>query len=84
MFVAHYAGTTEWERHRVGDEIVLVLDGATTLILLVDGEEVPHRLERREFPVVPQGDWHRFETPDVVKVMSVTPEPTDHRVKRPS
>ena len=29
IFVAHYAGNSEWERHSVGDEIVMVLDGAT-------------------------------------------------------
>jgi quercetin dioxygenase-like cupin family protein len=83
VFVAHYAGTTEWERHRSGDEIVMVLDGATTLILLVDGSEVGHRLEAHELLIVPQGVWHRFETPDGVKVMSVTPQPTDHQVDRP-
>lgn len=84
MFVAHYAGTSEWERHPVGDEIVLVLDGTTTLILLIDGEEIMHRLHRNELLIVPKGVWHRFETPDGVRVMSVTPQPTDHRVERPS
>lgn len=32
MFVASYAGTTEWECHGTGDEIVLVINGETTLI----------------------------------------------------
>ena len=84
MFVAHYAGNSEWERHNTGDEIVVVLEGATTLILLVGGEEVPHRLDANEFLIVPQGLWHRFETPDEVKVLSVTPQPTDHQADRPS
>ena len=34
VFAGHYAGFSEWERHPVGDEIVMVLDGETTLILL--------------------------------------------------
>lgn len=78
MFVAHYAGTSQWERHRNGDEIVLVLDGATTLTLLIDGEEQPHSMKAAEFLIVPQGIWHRFETPEGVKVVSVTPQPTGH------
>lgn len=83
MFVAWYAGNSEWERHSTGDEIVLCLEGATTLVVLDQGVETPHRLEKSEFLIVPRGRWHRFETPDGVKVMSVTPEPTDHQVERP-
>lgn len=83
MFAAWYAGITEWERHSRGDEIVLVIDGETTLILLIDDDEVPHKLGPREFLVVPQGVWHRFDTPDGVQVVSVTPQPTDHQVERP-
>ena len=30
MFVAHYAGETEWERHNTGDEVVMVLEGRTS------------------------------------------------------
>ncbi len=83
MFVAHYAGTTSWERHNRGDEIVMVLDGHTTLILLIDDEEIAYDLSPQSLLVVPQGVWHRFETPDGVKVMSVTPQPTDHQIDRP-
>lgn len=83
MFAAWYAGVTEWERHPQGDEIVLVIDGETTLILLVDDQEVPHKLGPHEFLVVPQGVWHRFDTPQGVQVVSVTPQPTDHQVERP-
>lgn len=84
MFLANYAGNSQWERHRSGDEIVMVLEGSTTMTMLLDGEEVAHTLGPRELIVVPQGTWHRFDTPDAVKVMSVTPSPTDHQVERPS
>lgn len=84
IFVAHYAGVSEWERHRAGDEIVLVLEGATTIILLVDGAEQRHLLGERAFVVVPRGVWHRFETSIGVKVLSVTPQPTDHRADNPA
>jgi len=83
IFVAHYAGNSKWERHSNGDEIVLVIEGETTLILLTDGSEIANALREGELLVVPKNVWHRFETPDGVKVMSVTPQPTDHSIERP-
>lgn len=51
MFVAWYAGTSEWERHNSGDEIVMVVEGATTLVILDDGTETTmepkHRIRWR-------------------------------------
>jgi len=84
IFIAHYAGESEWERHIQGDEIVFVLDGETTLILLSKGEQIPNILRRGEIFVVPQAVWHRFETPKGVKLMSVTPEPTEHSIELPN
>ena len=72
------------ERHPVGDEIVAVVEGATTMFMLIDGDEVAHTMGPGEVVVVPQNTWHRFETPDGVKVATVTPQPTDHQVERPS
>ena len=83
VFIGHYAGNSEWERHSNGDEVVFVLEGETTLILLVDSHEVSNRLEEGELLVVPQNTWHRFETPTGVKVLTVTPQPTDHSIERP-
>jgi quercetin dioxygenase-like cupin family protein len=84
VFVGHWAGSSEWERHPVGDEIVMVIDGATTMTLIVDGGERTLPLAPGEFVVVPQGTWHRFDTPDGVKVLTVTPQPTDHQSDRPA
>lgn len=83
IFTAHYAGQSEWERHPVGDEIVMVIDGTTTMTMLIDGAEVARELAPMQMIVVPQGTWHRFDTPDGVKVLSVTPQPTDHQVDHP-
>jgi uncharacterized cupin superfamily protein len=83
IFVGHWAGTSEWERHRVGDEIVHVVDGETTIFFLVDGEERAGPLGPGDLVVVPQGTWHRFETPVGVQVLTVTPQPTDHSIDRP-
>ena len=84
IFLGHWAGRSEWEIHRKGDEVVMVVEGETTLTMLVDGAEHSHTLSSGEPIVVPQGTWHRFETPDQVKVMTVTPQPTDHSIERPT
>ncbi len=83
VFIAHYAGLSEWERHEQGDEIVMVVEGETTLVLLSDNIEVGHKLNAGGLFVVPQGLWHRFESPEGVKVMTVTPQPTEHSIERP-
>jgi len=83
IFAVYYAGQSEWERHMAGDEVVMVIDGATTMTLLIDDHEHQHRLGPMQMIVVPQGVWHRFDTPTGAKVMTVTPQPTNHRVEHP-
>jgi mannose-6-phosphate isomerase-like protein (cupin superfamily) len=84
IFVGHWAGASEWERHPVGDEIVMVVDGATTMFLIIDGAEHAVELGPGEMVVVPQGTWHRFETIDRVEVLTVTPQPTEHTADMPT
>ena len=84
IFVGHWAGSSEWERHTVGDEIVMVLEGSTTIYFLNDSDERSAPLAAGEFVIVPQGTWHRFDTPTGVKLLSVTPQPTDHSPDRPA
>ncbi|MFK7965461.1 MAG: cupin domain-containing protein [Burkholderiaceae bacterium] len=84
IFIVHYAGSSEWERHANGDEVVQVLSGETTLILLIDNQEHRSSLSSGQLLVVPKGVWHRFESPNGVKVMTVTPQPTDHSIERPN
>jgi len=60
-----------------------VVEGETTLILLVEGKEIPNTLGQGELLVVPKNTWHRFETSKAVKIMSVTPQPTDYSIERP-
>lgn len=83
IFVVEYSGASEWERHLRGDEIVMVLSGATTLVMLIGDEEQPHPLAAMELIVVPHGTWHRFETTTRSQIMTVTPQPTDHSIDRP-
>ena len=83
IYLGHYSGSSEWERHESGDEIVLVLEGTTTVVLLSAGAEQNVPLGAGELVVVPRGVWHRFESSRSLKVMSVTPTPTGHALERP-
>lgn len=83
IFLAHYDGNSEWERHTNGDEIVMVMEGETTLVLLQNGEERSHEMAQNMLLVVPQNIWHRFESPKGVKLLAITPQPTDHSIERP-
>ncbi len=84
IFLAYYSGNSDWERHSNGDEIVMVIEGVTTLFLLEGSVEMPNQLGAGELIVVPVNTWHRFESPDGVKVMTVTPQPTDHSIDTPT
>ncbi len=83
IHVGYYSGSSEWERHPAGDELVVALDGATTLILLIEGEEERIHMEKDDLAVVPAGAWHRFEDSRRLKVMAVTPEPSEHQLEHP-
>ena len=83
VFIGHYAGDSQWERHGHGDEYVAVVDGETEMTMIVDGVDVTHTMTAGQFVIVPQGTWHRFHTPVGVKVMTITPQPTDHSPTRP-
>lgn len=81
--VGYYSGDSEWERHPGGDEIVMSIEGSTTLVLLVNSEQHRISLNSGELVVVPQNCWHRFEGSSHLKVLGVTPEPTDHSLVLP-
>tara|TARA_R110001606_G_scaffold278023_1_gene426254 strand:- start:8 stop:487 length:480 start_codon:yes stop_codon:yes gene_type:complete len=83
IYIAHYSGFSEWERHPQGDEFVHILDGETALILLNDNIEQCYNLSSGQMLVIPKGVWHRFESPDGVKIMTITPQPTEHSIKLP-
>jgi mannose-6-phosphate isomerase-like protein (cupin superfamily) len=83
VYVSYYSGSSEWERHPNGDEVVMVLDGTTTVILLNDATEERFFLSENELVVIPKGIWHRFENSEQLKVMTITPQPTEHSLERP-
>ncbi|HEY3909134.1 MAG TPA: cupin domain-containing protein [Stellaceae bacterium] len=75
---AKFSGEGPWERHPNGDEIVQVVDGATTLHIMFDDGPQSYPLKAGMAVIVPQGKWHRFEAPDGVTLMTTTPQPTQH------
>lgn len=83
IYAGHYSGSSEWERHESGDEVVLALEGTTTVVFLNNGAEELVPLAAGELVVVPRGMWHRFENSKLLKVVSVTPAPTGHSLERP-
>jgi mannose-6-phosphate isomerase-like protein (cupin superfamily) len=78
IFIAKFAGKSAWERHPQGDEIVQVVDGATTLHLITAEGRQSTALRAGMMAIVPQNAWHQFEAPDGVCVMTATPQPTEH------
>jgi quercetin dioxygenase-like cupin family protein len=78
IFTGKFAGESAWERHPNGDEIVQIVEGATTLhVMTADGPQ-SFVLKAGMVAIVPQGAWHRFEAPDGVSLMTATPQPTEH------
>lgn len=69
-----------WERHPVGDELVLVLDGQVELHL-DDGDRRAMTLATGQAAIVLAGTWHRAVLAGPCRLLFVTPTPvrTEHR-----
>jgi uncharacterized cupin superfamily protein len=78
IFTAKFAGEGGWERHRNGDELVHIIDGAATLHLITEEGPQTVALRAGTIAVVPRGVWHRFDSADGVTLMTATPQPSDH------
>jgi mannose-6-phosphate isomerase-like protein (cupin superfamily) len=78
VFSAKFVGDTPWERHPNGDELVHVVEGAASFhIMTPDGLQTV-ALGAGMVIVVPQGQWHRFVSPEGVSLIAATPLPTEH------
>ncbi|HZK88821.1 MAG TPA: cupin domain-containing protein [Stellaceae bacterium] len=78
IYSAKFSGNAAWERHPNGDELVQIVDGATTLQLMTDNGLQSHELKAGMVAVVPQNTWHRFHAPNGVSLVTATPKPTEH------
>jgi mannose-6-phosphate isomerase-like protein (cupin superfamily) len=78
IFAAKFQGESPWERHPNGDEIVQIVEGATTVHLMTKDGPQSVALSAGMVLIVPQNTWHRFEAPDGVSLITATPQPTEH------
>lgn len=70
-----------WERHLAGEELVLLLSGAATLVLQEPQGEREVLLETvGAFVLVPKGVWHTARTSVATTLLFLTPGAgTEHR-----
>jgi hypothetical protein len=70
-----------WEMHPVGDELVVCLEGAITLIQeLLDGRFHAVPLRPFEYAINPAGTWHTADVAEPAKVLFITAgQDTQHR-----
>ena len=74
------ADWTTWEMHPLGDEVLILLDGAATMILDEGGVERRCEMIAGSTLVVPAGAWHRALIPASCRLMAITfGEGTQHR-----
>lgn len=78
IYSAKFSGNAAWERHPNGDELVQIVDGATTLHIMTAEGPQSVALKAGMVAIVPQNTWHRFEAPDGVSIVTATPKPTEH------
>lgn len=78
VFAASFQGTSAWERHPHGDELVQIVGGRAAVTVVHDGVENTLDMKAGMVVIVPRGAWHRFDAPDGVQVMTMTPQPTEH------
>lgn len=63
---------SNWERHPAGEELIVMLSGACTLIIETEAGEARTRLDAGKAVLVPAGAWHRAEILDPSEALFVT------------
>jgi mannose-6-phosphate isomerase-like protein (cupin superfamily) len=67
-------GSSPWEKHTNGDELLLVTDGEVEIEVLEDsGESWRETLEKGSLFVVPKGKWHQLTAKDNISILYVSP-----------
>ena len=63
-----------WERHPAGDEIVILLSGAASMVLKTDsGREVVELDEPGAYVVVPRNTWHTSRVARSARMLFIAP-----------
>jgi quercetin dioxygenase-like cupin family protein len=74
--VMRFSGTTPWERHPDGDELLHVLDGEVDVTVLTDDGPVDVAVPAGSLLVCPRGLWHRQTPRAAATVFFATPTAT--------
>jgi len=68
-------GSSPWERHNNGDELLHVMDGEVQIELLDDeGGSSIKSLKEGSLFVVPKGKWHQLTASDNVNILYISPD----------
>jgi mannose-6-phosphate isomerase-like protein (cupin superfamily) len=78
LWVGRYAGTSPWERHRTGDELLYTVEGSIGVTVLTTDGALTTSVPQESIFVVPTGMWHRVASDGWTVQLGATPEPTDH------
>ena len=69
-----------WERHPLGDELVIILEGAGDFIQQQGDQEVRIAVGPGDTIVNPAGVWHTADVRESIRAVYITPCPgTDHK-----
>ncbi len=71
-------GTSTWERHPDGEELLQMIEGAVRIELLTDTERVSVDLAAGQMLIVPRGHWHRHLITDHLAELYITAGSTEH------
>jgi len=67
-------GSSPWERHRNGDELLFITDGEVRIeILEDDGRSRVELLREGSLFVVPKGLWHQLTASTNVNILYISP-----------
>lgn len=71
-----------WERHPVGDEVLVALSGAVTILIEKSDGVERHPMKPGDALVIPAGCWHSAEVQAPGRMLFLTyGEGTEHRPK---
>lgn len=80
MVEASASSWKQWERHTLGDELVVVLEGKADFIQEVSGENIVLPVTAGSTIINPKGVWHTADVSEPLKAMYITPcKGTEHR-----
>ncbi len=70
----YVAGSSPWEKHNNGDELLLVTDGEVQIeVLEPSGNSWTELLVEGSLFVVPKGKWHQLTATDNVNILYISP-----------